>query len=127
MPIEVSESLIRAITTKDKALSDGRTLVKKGVLKSLRRMADDSLLWGQCQGSGAKPYEISVDLAGDNPTPRCSCPVKPPPCKHILGMLTESARRQARRARFPVGERCGGGGSPRPHLGPGRAQGLRLL
>jgi uncharacterized Zn finger protein len=87
MPIEVSESLIRAITTKDKALSDGRTLVKKGAFQELGKMADDSLLWGQCQGSGAKPYEISVDLAGDNPTLRCSCPVKPPPCKHILGML----------------------------------------
>ena len=87
MPIEVSDSLIRAITTKDKALSDGRTLVKKGVFQKLGRLADDSLLWGHCQGSGAKPYEISVDLAGDNPTLRCSCPVKPPPCKHILGML----------------------------------------
>ncbi len=87
MPIEVSDSLIRAITTKDKALSDGRTLVKKGAFKKLGRMADDSLLWGQCQGSGAKPYEISIDLAGDNPTLRCTCPVKPPPCKHILGML----------------------------------------
>ncbi len=35
MPIEVSDSLIRAITTKDKALSDGRTLVKKGAFKKL--------------------------------------------------------------------------------------------
>lgn len=87
MPIEVSESLLRAITVKDKALSDGRTLVKKGAFQKLGRLADDSLLWGQCQGSGAKPYEISVDLAGDNPTLRCSCPVKPPPCKHILGVL----------------------------------------
>lgn len=87
MPIEVSDSLIRAITTKDKALSDGRTLVKKGAFQRLGRLADDSLLWGRCQGSGAKPYEISVDLDGDNPTLRCSCPVKPPPCKHILGML----------------------------------------
>jgi SWIM zinc finger len=87
VPIEVSDSLIRAIATKDKALSDGRTLVKKGAFQKLGRLPDDSLLWGQCQGSGAKPYEISVDLAGDNPTLRCSCPVKPPPCKHILGLL----------------------------------------
>jgi len=87
MPIEVSESLIRAITSKDKALSDGRTLVRKGAFRKLGKMADASLLWGQCQGSGATPYEISIDLAGDNPTLRCTCPVKPPPCKHILGML----------------------------------------
>jgi hypothetical protein len=87
MPIEVSEDLIRGIATKDKALSDGRTLVKKGAFKNLFQLGDASLLWGQCQGSGAKPYELSVDLGGDNPTIRCSCPVKPPPCKHTLGML----------------------------------------
>lgn len=87
MPIEVTEDLIRAVTTKDKALSDGRTLSKKGAFKNLRKTVDSSLLWGQCQGSGAKPYELSIDLAGDNPTIRCSCPVKPPPCKHTLGLL----------------------------------------
>ena len=76
MPVEVSEDVIRAVTTKDKALSDGRTLSKKGAYKNLHRLADGSLLWGQCQGSGAKPYELSIDLGGDNPTLRCSCPVK---------------------------------------------------
>jgi uncharacterized Zn finger protein len=87
MPIEVSEDLIRGIATKDKALSDGRTLAKKGAFKNLYKLEDGSLLWGQCQGSGAKPYELSIDLGGDNPTIRCSCPVKPPPCKHTLGLL----------------------------------------
>ena len=87
MPIEVSEDLIRGIATKDKALSDGRTLSKKGAFKNVHRIDDGSLLWGQCQGSGAKPYELSIDLGGDNPTIRCSCPVKPPPCKHTLGLL----------------------------------------
>ena len=87
MPIAVSESLLRAIATKDKALSDGRTLSKKGAFKNLAKLDDVSLLWGQCQGSGAKPYELSIDLAGDNPTIRCTCPVKPPPCKHALGLL----------------------------------------
>src|SRR5688500_7571654 len=87
MAIEVSEDLIRAVTTKDKALSDGRTLAKKGAFKNLFRTGDGSLLWGQCQGSGSKPYELSIDLAGDAPTIRCSCPVKPPPCKHTLGLL----------------------------------------
>lgn len=87
MPLEVSEDLLRAIVNKDKALSDGRTLAKKGAFKNLQRLADNTLLWGQCQGSGAKPYELSIDLIGDTPTIRCSCPVKPPPCKHTLGLL----------------------------------------
>jgi hypothetical protein len=83
----VSEDLLRAITTKDKALSDGRTLSKKGAFKKTARTSDGLLLWGECQGSGAKPYELSIDLAGDHPTIRCTCPVKPPPCKHTLGLL----------------------------------------
>ncbi len=87
MPIAVTEDLLRAVVTKDKALSDGRTLWKKGALQKLHASADQSLLWGECQGSGANPYIISIDLAGDNPTIRCTCPVKPPPCKHTLGML----------------------------------------
>lgn len=87
MPIVVNEDLLRAVVTKDKALSDGRTLAKKGAFHNLHRLADDSLLWGECQGSGANPYIISIDLAGENPVIRCTCPVKPPPCKHTLGML----------------------------------------
>jgi SWIM zinc finger len=87
MPLEVSEDLLRAIVNKEKALSDGRTLAKKGAFKNLAQLDDKTLLWGQCQGSGAKPYEVSIDLIGDTPTIRCSCPVKPPPCKHTLGLL----------------------------------------
>jgi len=87
MPITVNEDLLRAVVTKDKALSDGRTLAKKGAFKNLKRLADGSLLWGECQGSGANPYILSIDLAGDNPVLRCTCPVKPPPCKHLCGML----------------------------------------
>ena len=101
MPIEVNEDLIRAVTTKDKALSDGRTLFKKGAFKNLHKTEDGTLLWGQCQGSGAKPYELSINLAGDNPTIRCSCPVKPPPCKHTLGLLV---RFMEQRGKFAVAE-----------------------
>lgn len=101
MSIEVSEDLLRAVTTKDKALSDGRTLAKKGAFKNLFQTSDGSLLWGQCQGSGAKPYELSIDLAGETPTIRCSCPVKPPPCKHTLGLL---AHYLAQKASFAVAD-----------------------
>jgi hypothetical protein len=101
MAIEVSEDLIRAVTTKDKALSDGRTLSKKGAFKNLFKTGDGTLLWGQCQGSGAKPYELSIDLGGDSPTLRCTCPVKPPPCKHALGLLVAFLEQAPK---FQIGE-----------------------
>ena len=42
----------------------------------------DTLVWGQCQGSGRTPYQVSIDLAG--PAYRCSCPSRKFPCKHAL-------------------------------------------
>ncbi|MGE5830553.1 MAG: SWIM zinc finger family protein, partial [Micromonosporaceae bacterium] len=42
-------------------------------------------LWGLCQGSGAKPYQTCVDLAG--PAYRCSCPSRKFPCKHALSLM----------------------------------------
>ncbi len=101
MPIAVTQDLITAVTTKDKALSDGRTLARKGSLQGLHASADGGLLWGECQGSGAKPYVMSIDLAGDHPTIRCTCPVKPPPCKHTLAMLVHFLEQPAA---FPVTE-----------------------
>ena len=43
------------------------------------------LLWGACQGSGATPYSVAVDVS--EPSYRCSCPSHKFPCKHVLGLL----------------------------------------
>ncbi|WP_161896801.1 SWIM zinc finger family protein [Gordonia spumicola] len=47
--------------------------------------ANDALLWGSCQGSGKKPYQVSIDLTG--PAFRCSCPSRKFPCKHAIALL----------------------------------------
>jgi hypothetical protein len=47
--------------------------------------ADDHAAWGECQGSGSKPYQTQVDLTG--PVFRCSCPSRKFPCKHGLALL----------------------------------------
>lgn len=47
--------------------------------------ADESAVWGQCKGSGKKPYQTVVDLNG--PAFTCSCPSRKFPCKHALGLL----------------------------------------
>ena len=64
-------------------------------LKAARKLAtpgpwsqtgsNDTLLWGQCQGSGKTPYQVSVDLI--RPAYRCSCPSRKFPCKHALALL----------------------------------------
>lgn len=46
---------------------------------------NDSALWGECQGSGSKPYQVQVDRVG--PAFKCSCPSRKFPCKHGLALL----------------------------------------
>ena len=54
--------------------------------------ADDRVVWGSCQGSGAEPYDTAVDHVGVGF--RCTCPSRKTPCKHALALLLLWARDQ---------------------------------
>jgi hypothetical protein len=45
----------------------------------------EAALWGECQGSGSKPYQVQMDLGG--PAFRCTCPSRKFPCKHGLALM----------------------------------------
>lgn len=47
--------------------------------------SNDMAVWGECQGSGSKPYQTQVDLSG--PSFKCSCPSRKFPCKHGLALM----------------------------------------
>lgn len=47
--------------------------------------SDENALWGECQGSGKKPYQTQIDLS--EPAFKCSCPSRKFPCKHGLGLF----------------------------------------
>jgi hypothetical protein len=47
--------------------------------------ATGATIWGECAGSGSKPYRTSVHL--DGPPFACSCPSRKSPCKHALSLL----------------------------------------
>jgi len=42
-------------------------------------------IWGECQGSGAKPYQTRIDLS--EPAFKCTCPSRKFPCKHGIGLF----------------------------------------
>jgi len=42
-------------------------------------------VWGRCQGSGASPYDVVLDV--DAATWSCGCPSRKLPCKHALALL----------------------------------------
>jgi SWIM zinc finger len=46
---------------------------------------NEQAAWGLCQGSGAKPYQASIDLS--EPAFKCTCPSRKFPCKHSLGLF----------------------------------------
>jgi hypothetical protein len=52
--------------------------------------ADERAAWGECQGSGSRPYQTQVDFNG--PAFRCSCPSRKFPCKHGLALLLMRAQ-----------------------------------
>ncbi|MDR1442007.1 MAG: SWIM zinc finger family protein [Bifidobacteriaceae bacterium] len=60
----------------------------RGLAKAARWPALNSegkLIWGECQGSGAKPYRVVVDAAGMGY--RCCCPSRKLPCKHAVALM----------------------------------------
>jgi hypothetical protein len=65
------------------AVTAARGVAKPGKWTNLGR--DERLLWGECQGSGANPYQVRVDLSDAGF--KCSCPSRKLPCKHTLGLL----------------------------------------
>lgn len=70
----------------------GRKLAVPGPWSGCGARAEAGLVWGDCEGSGAKPYQVSVELPddrGDRRTPAyaCNCPSRKFPCKHAIGLL----------------------------------------
>lgn len=47
--------------------------------------ANQAAVWGECQGSGAQPYQTVIDLS--EPAFKCSCPSRKFPCKHGLALF----------------------------------------
>lgn len=65
------------------AVKAGQGLAKPAKWQNLGH--NERLVWGECQGSGANPYQVRVDL--DDGACKCSCPSRKQPCKHALGLL----------------------------------------
>ena len=86
--ISIDADFVEAAAPNPAAAKNGRALVLKNKFTTLHRSDDDTLLFGQCQGSGKTPYLCSADFAvADKPVYRCSCPSRQFPCKHSLGLL----------------------------------------
>lgn len=84
MPKIISPDQVIALAPDAGSAKSGRELANPQ--KWVVFAANDQALWGECQGSGSKPYRTCVDL-GEELAFKCSCPSRKFPCKHGLGLL----------------------------------------
>ncbi|WP_207514672.1 SWIM zinc finger family protein [Longitalea luteola] len=86
--MQLTEEQVLALAPDESSKRSGKELSSpaKWVSKGVNELA----LWGECQGSGSKPYQAQVDLV--NIAFKCSCPSRKFPCKHGIGLLLLYAR-----------------------------------
>jgi hypothetical protein len=93
--IAIDEGAVDLAAPNPEAIKNGRGLVLKNKFTAFHISADETVLFGQCQGSGKEPYHCSCDFAcPDKPTHRCSCPSRQFPCKHCLGLMYAYVQKQ---------------------------------
>lgn len=86
--ISITDDFITAAAPNAEAAKNGRGLVLKNKFLKLHTSSDETLLFGECQGSGKLPYQCSADfIAPATPVYRCNCPSRQFPCKHSLGLM----------------------------------------
>lgn len=88
--MNLTEEQILALAPDDSSKKSGKDLANPS--KWVSKGFNDQALWGECQGSGSKPYQTQVDLT--NIAFKCSCPSRKFPCKHGLGLLLLFSRQK---------------------------------
>ena len=83
--MNLGEEQILSLAPDESSKKAGLGLAQPG--KWANTGANEKALWGECQGSGSKPYQTQVDRSSI--AFKCSCPSRKFPCKHgiALGLL----------------------------------------
>lgn len=82
-PLNLSDEQVLAMAPDDSSRKSGKDLANPA--KWVSKGVSENALWGECQGSGSKPYRTQIDTV--NTAFKCSCPSRKFPCKHGLGLL----------------------------------------
>jgi len=81
--VQFSEEQIWALAPDEASKKAGKDLAHPE--KWISKGANDVAIWGECKGSGSKPYETQIHV--ETITFKCSCPSRKFPCKHSIGLL----------------------------------------
>lgn len=86
--LKISEEFINSNAPNQNAILNSWGLVRKNSFVKLNISQDETVIFGECVGSGASNYLTSVDFVKpDSPVFRCTCPSRQFPCKHALGLM----------------------------------------
>jgi hypothetical protein len=84
----LTEQMISSYSANAGADSNGRALAKKNAFPRLCISEDQSLIFGECEGSAKDNYRCSADFSEpESPVFRCTCPSRQIPCKHVMGLM----------------------------------------
>lgn len=87
------QETIEAAAPDQASLAAAVKLLKPSLWSNLGESSDGRLVWGDCQGSGANPYRLAVDLVDIGS--KCTCPSRKFPCKHALALMLMQSQGQA--------------------------------
>ncbi len=86
--LNITEAYIVSAAPDASSVTNGKGLAQKNSFIKLAKDAEETLLFGECKGSGKTPYSASVDFINpESPVFRCSCPSRKFPCKHAIGLM----------------------------------------
>ena len=88
--MDITVDAVLATAPDEASVKAARGLASSGKWQVLG--CDDAAAWGLCRGSGAKPYQVRIDLSGT--VCSCSCPSRKIPCKHALALLLLMAQQK---------------------------------
>ncbi|WP_182355866.1 SWIM zinc finger family protein [Komagataeibacter europaeus] len=89
----IDPEIIERLAADQASLRAGVGLAKPAKWSALGSGADVALIWGECAGSGARPYRVTADLRDMGN--KCTCPSRKFPCKHVIGLLCLKAEDRA--------------------------------
>jgi hypothetical protein len=88
--MNLTEEQILTLAPDESSKKAGKELANPS--KWVTKGANEQAIWGECQGSGSKPYQTQIDLS--NIAFKCSCPSRKFPCKHGIALGLLYARQQ---------------------------------
>jgi len=88
--MNLTEEQILTLAPDESSKKAGKELANPS--KWVTKGANEQAIWGECQGSGSKPYQTQIDVA--NVAFKCSCPSRKFPCEHGIALGLLYARQQ---------------------------------